>query len=345
MRIATSIVARTLQDSARQARAAEEAGYDAVLTQENQHEPFLPLAAATLTTDRVELATAVAICFPRSPMVVANAAWDLHVSSGGRFVLGLGSQVRGHIERRFSTPWSAAAPRMKEYVRALEAIFRCWEHDEPLAFEGDHYRFSLMPPNFKPGASGLGTVPVTIAAVGPAMLRVAGEVCNGVRLHPFCTRRYLENVVMRELGTGFRRGGRSREGFEVSGGGFLATGPDDETVARRLEWVRSRVAFYGSTRAYFPVWAEHGLEDLGEKLRRMSLEGRWQEMAPEIDDDVLGLFVAYGRHDEIAGAIEQRFGGLSDAVSETLPAGDPPGLPPDLIQELKRLPRQFRGHR
>jgi probable F420-dependent oxidoreductase len=344
MRVATSIIARTLQESARQAAAAEAAGYDAVLTQENQHEPFLPLAAATLTTERVELGTAVAIAFPRSPMVVAHAAWDLHVSSGGRFVLGLGSQVKGHNERRFSVPWSAPAPRMKEYVQALRAIFRCWERDEPLDFHGTHYRFSLMPPNFKPGASGLGLVPVSLAAVGPAMLRVAGEVCNGVRLHPFCTRRYLENVVVPELETGFARGARQRAHFEVSGGGFLVTGADEATVAKRLEWVRMRVAFYGSTRTYFPVWAEHGLEDLGSKLHRLSVEGRWQEMAAEVSDDVLRLFVAAGRHDEIAAAVEARFAGLSDVVAETLPEQAAPGLPPELIQDLQRLPRRFQSH-
>ncbi len=345
MRVATSIVADTLQASAEQARAAEAAGYDALLTQENRHEPFLPLAAATLVTERVELGTAVAICFPRSPMVVANAAWDLHVSSGGRFVLGLGSQVKGHNERRFSVPWSAPAPRMKEYVRALDAIFRCWEHGEPLDFHGSHYRFDLMPPNFRPGASGHGTVPVTIAAVGPAMLRVAGEVCDGVRLHPFCTRRYLENVVIPELEAGFARGGRARERFEVSGGGFLVTGPDAETVARRREWVRVRVAFYGSTRTYFPVWEQHGLEDLGAKLHRLSVQGRWEDMPREVPDDVLDLFVAAAPWDGLAAAVEARFGGLSDAVSESLPEGEPPGLPPDLIRDLQRLPRRFRGHR
>lgn len=345
MRIATSIVSPTLQQSAERARRAERAGYDAVLSMENQHEPFLPLAAAVLTTERVELATAVAIAFPRSPMVVANAAWDLHVSSAGRFVLGLGSQVKGHNERRFSVPWSAPAPRLAEYVAALKAIWRCWEHGEALCFEGRHYRFTLMPPNFAPGASGLGLVPVTLAAVGPGMLRVAGEHCDGVRLHPFCTRDYVEQVVLHELEAGFARGGRAREHFEVSGGGFLVTGPDDATVARRLEWVRQRVAFYGSTRTYFPVWAQHGLEDLGLELHRMSVQGRWSEMAARIDDEVLALFAAAGRHERIRDVVEARFGGLADTIAESLPPGDETGMPPDLIQELQRLPRRFEGYR
>jgi probable F420-dependent oxidoreductase len=345
VRISTGIVSPTLQAAAERARRAEEAGYDAVLSMENQHEPFLPLAAAILTTERVELATAVAIAFARSPMAVANAAWDLHVSSGGRFILGLGSQVKGHNERRFSVPWSPPAPRLKEYVLALKAIWRCWEFDEPLRFEGKHYRFTLMPPNFMPGKSGLGLVPVTLAAVGPAMLRVSGETCDGVRLHPFCTREYLEKVVMDELETGFARGGRDREHFEISGGGFLATGPDDATVHERLEWVRQRVAFYGSTRTYFPVWEQHGLEDLGLKLHRMSVEGQWDAMAGEIPDDVLHMFVAVGRHDQIRAVIEERFGGLSDAVSESLPKGHEAGLPADLIAEIQKLPRRFKGYR
>ena len=343
MRVSTSIVSSTLQAAAERARRAERSGYDAVLTMENQHEPFLPLAAAVLTTERVELATAVAIAFPRSPMVVANTAWDLHVSSGGRFVLGLGSQVKGHNERRFSVPWSAPAPRLKDYVLALKAIWRCWEYDEPLHYEGSHYRFSLMPPNFKPGVSGLGLVPVTLAAVGPAMLRVAGEVCDGVRLHPFCTREYLQQVVMEQVQRGLDRGERAREHFEVSGGGFLVTGMDDATVDARLEWVRQRVAFYGSTRTYFPVWEQHGLEDLGAKLHRMSVQGRWQEMAREIPDDVLHLFAAAGRHDQIMPIIEERFAGLSDAVAESLPPGHEPSLTPDLIQDIRRLPRRFQG--
>ena len=344
MRVSTSIVSTTLQAAAQSARSAEDSGYDSVLTMENQHDPFLPLAAAVLTTRRVELATAVAIAFPRSPMVVANAAWDLHVSSAGRFVLGLGSQVKGHNERRFSVAWSAPAPRLKEYVRALKAIWRCWEYDEPLRFEGEHYRFTLMPPNFKPAKSGLSLVPVTLAAVGPAMLRVAGEVCNGVRLHPFCTRDYLQHVVMAQVQRGLERGARRREHFEVSGGGFVVTGADDATVAERLEWVRQRVAFYGSTRTYFPVWEQHGLEDLGTKLHRLSVEGRWNEMAGEIGDDVLHLFAAVGRHDQLTAVIEKRFAGLSDSITESLPPGHEPSLPPDLIQDIQRLPRRFTGH-
>ena len=186
-------------------------------------------------------------------------------------------------------------------------------------------------------------VPITISAVGPAMLRLAGRMCDGVRLHPFCTRVYLENVVTKEIGAGLERGARPREHFEVNGGGFIVTGADEATVARRAEHVRQRVAFYGSTRSYFPVWAEHGLEDLGEKLRRMSIDGAWDRMAAEISDDVLRLFAVIGTHDTIVERIAQRFGGVSDAVAE---APDPEStdlLPPDLIQDIQRLASPFRG--
>ena len=344
MRLATSIVSDTLAGSAALARAAEAAGYDAAITMENQHEPFLPLAAAAIATERIELATSVAIAFPRSPMVVASASRDLHASSAGRFVLGLGTQVKGHNERRFSVPWSPPVPRLHEYIDALRAIWRCWEHDEPLAFEGEHYRFTLMPPNFKPPPTNLPPIPVTIAAVGHAMLRLAGRVCDGVRLHPFCTRRYIEHDVMPELDKGLAGEGRERAHFEIGGGGFIATGADDAAVARMVEFVRYRVAFYGSTRTYLPVWAVHDLEDLGHKLHRMSVEGAWERMAAEIPDDVVHLFAAIGRHDEIVEAIEARFAGLVDSVAITTDdSGEEQLLPPDLIQDIRRIPTRFEG--
>ena len=325
MRVTTSIVQNTLQASVAAAQKAEQAGYDGIATMENQHEPFLPLAAAAVSTDKIELATSIALAFPRSPMVVAHTMRDLHVSSAGRAVLGLGTQVKGHNERRFSVPWTAPAPRLQEYIDALKAIWRCWEQDEALDFTGEHYQFTLMPPNFKPAKSGLARYPITIAAVGSAMLRLAGRSCDGVRLHPFCTRRYQENIVMPQLNEGLAQSGRARERFEISGGGFIATGPDEAAVAKMLEFVRYRVAFYGSTRSYHPVFEQHGLEELGAKLHQMSKAGQWQQMAAEVSDDVVHLFAAVGTYDVIAKAIEQRFGGLSDTLAETLLPGQRTG--------------------
>ena len=221
----------------------EAAGYDVVTTQENRHDPFLPLAVAAVASEKVTLATSISIAFARSPMVFANLAWDLQKASRGRFVLGLGSQVKGHNERRFSVPWSAPAPRLRECVQAIRAIWACWGEGEKLDFQGEHYRFSLMTPNFTPEPMDEAPPPITIAAVGPAMMRVAGEVCDGARLHGFCTRKYLEEVAVPRLEGAMQAAGRDRRAFEISGGGFVATGATDEAVARAFEWVRMRVGF------------------------------------------------------------------------------------------------------
>src|SRR6202022_384034 len=291
------------QDDLRQvramARAIEAEGYDGVVAMENKHDPFLALSVAGTATERIELHTGVAIAFARTPMAVANVGWDLAGAPGGRFVVGLGSQVRAHNERRFSVPWTPPAPRMREYVQVLRAIWHCWKTGERPGYEGQHYRFTLMTPNFAPEPIDAPPPAVMIAAVGPAMLKVAAEECDGVKLHGFCTRKYLTDEIMPRSATGLARAGRGRAQYEISGGGFLATGPDDEAVARRFEWVRQRVAFYGSTPAYYPVLAVHGLEDLGHKLNALARQGRGNEMAKGGPEDVAHLFAAVGRPDQI----------------------------------------------
>ncbi len=344
MRVLTTLPQDDLTEVPAVARAAEADGYDGVVTSENRNDPFLALGVAAVNTTRLGLATGIAIAFSRSPMPVANMSWDLQVASRGRFVLGLGSQVRAHNENRFSVPWSPPVPRLREYVEALRAIWRCWERGDALAYRGQHYKFTLMTPNFTPRSTGQPMVPVTLAAVGPAMLRLAGEVCDGVRLHGFCTRRYLDEVVMRELRAGMMKGGRAREHFEIAGGGFIATGPDEAAVAKMVEWVRYRVAFYASTPAYWPVLAVHGLEELGQKLNAMSKAGRWDEMAGEITDDVVRLFAAVGTHRELATAIERRFGGVSDSVGLSGGYGVRQDIPVDLVQDIRRIPSVFTGY-
>ena len=344
MRILTTLPQNDLNAVPAATAEAEAAGFDGALTMENRHEPFLALAVAACASKRLELGTAVAIAFPRSPMVVANACWDLQNASRGRFVLGIGPQIRPHNEKRFSVSWSAPVPRLREYVQALRAIWRCWETGERLRFEGHHYTFTLMTPNFTPESTGQRMVPITIAAVGERSLRLAGEVADGVRLHGFCTRRYLEEVCMPRIAEGMARTGRKRGSFEVTGGGFIATGATDEEVAKAVEWVRYRVAFYGSTPGYWPVLDLHGLGDLGRKLNRMTKEGAWNRIAAEIEDDTLRLFAAVGRHDALAAAVEQRFGGAADAVYSSLSMDMRPVLPPDLIQDIRRLPTAFEGY-
>ncbi len=343
MRITTTIPQHNLRAVPTAAAAVEAAGYDGIMTLENQHDPFLPLAVAATCTERVELATGIAISFLRSPMSAANLTWDLNEASGGRFVLGLGTQIKAHNEKRFSVPWSAPAPRMREYVEALRAIWRAWKYGEWLRYEGEHYRFTLMIPNFVPEGSGLDLPAVTLAAVGPAMLKLSGEVADGARLHPFCTQRYLAETVMPRIQAGLEATQRKRENFEISGGGFIATGKDDEAVAAAAEWVRYRIAFYGSTPAYWPVLETHDEGDLGRKLNRMTKAGQWDKLAAEISDDILELFAAIGRHDEIAARIERRFGGSADTVHASTSSQIRSDLPADLIADIQRIPAVFSG--
>jgi probable F420-dependent oxidoreductase len=341
MRVFTMLPMRHWRDAGPFAAAAEAAEFDAVMTVELGHDVFAPLAFAALATERIELTPSIAVAFPRSPTVMASQAWDLQANSNGRFVLGLGSQVKGHNERRFGIPWSPPAPRLRDYIRALRAVWRCWETGGKLDYRGEHYKLTLMTPDFSPEPTGLPMAPVTIAAVGEAMLRVAGEACDGVRLHPLCSRRYLQEVALPRILEGMRRSGRNRANFDVFGGGFVVTGADAKTVADGMERVRKRVALYGSTRTYTPILALHGLEELGIKLHAMSIAGRWEEMAAEVSDDVVRIFAACGTYDEIARAIEARSGGLADAIELNFPAGTPAGLQRELLSDIRRIPHHF----
>jgi probable F420-dependent oxidoreductase len=343
LRVETTVPLNDWRSVPAVAKRAEEAGFDGIVSAEIQNDPFIPLAFAALATERIQLGTAIAVAFPRSPMVVANLAWDLHTQSGGRFVLGLGAQVKGHNERRFSVPWSAPVPRLREYVESLRAIWRTWQTGEPLAYEGRHYRFTLMTPEFSPPANALPPIPVTIAAVGPAMLKLAGRVCDGVRLHGFATRAYLEKVALPCVGEGLARAGRERASFELWGGGFIATGPDPDAVRKQMDEVRYRIAFYGSTRSYHGVFAVHGWEDLGQRLHVLSKQGRWQEMAREVPDEVVHAFAAVATYPELAKAIEARFGGVTDSVALGFPGSTPAGLVREVVQDVRRIPCAFRG--
>jgi probable F420-dependent oxidoreductase len=345
MRVSVGLPVEDWAACATTARQAEEDGADCVSSNELRHEPFTPLAFAALATQRVQLATSVAIAFPRSPMVVANHAWDLQRHSRGRFILGLGSQVKAHNERRFSTPWIAPAARMGEYVEALRAIFRCWEHGEKLDHRGRFYNFTLMTPEFSPGPLHLPSPPIALAAVGPHMLKTAARVADSVRLHSFATRAYLEQVVRPMLAEELQSAGKFFEHFEITGGGFVATGPDDASVRAAAEKIRYRVAFYGSTPAYRGVFDIHGLGALGARLTEMSKQGAWNQMAAQVPDDVLDLFVARARYDGIAEAIERRFGGLVDTVTVDFAPGTDALTRRDVIAAVQRIPHSFAGFR
>ena len=341
MRVFTTLPQEDLRKVGPAAQAIEAAGYTGVSTQENRHDPFLALAVAGVATKKIELHTGVAISFPRSPMVAANVGWDIQASTDGRFTLGLGSQIRAHNEKRFSVPWTPPAPRMREYIQAVRAIWKAWKGDGKLNYEGKHYRFTLMTPNFVPENYAAPVPRIGLAAVGPAMLKVAAEESDGAKLHIFCTRKYLENRIMPILSAGLATSARARGDFEISGGGFVVTGKDDAAVAELLEYVRYRVAFYGSTPAYWPVFEEEGLAELGPKLNAMTKEGKWGEIAAEISDDVVHRFAAVGRHDQIAKAIEAHFGGLVDSISASANSSKPSDMPPDLLQDLARIPARY----
>ena len=330
MKVNTGIPVQDLKAVGAAAQAAEATGFSGISTQENRQDPFLPLAVAAAHTEDLELRTSIAIAFARSPMVAANMSWDLQRASNGNFTLGLGSQVKGHNVRRFSVPWSAPAPRMREYVQAIRAIWDCWKNGTPLDYQGEHYQFSLMTPNFTPEPLDGELPKIQIAAVGPAMMKVAAEECDGVMLHAFCTRKYLDEVILPKLQQGLNAKGKARTDFEISGGGFIVTGKDDEAVNKMFEWVRMRVGFYGSTPSYWPVFEAHGWQDLGQKLNDMSKKGQWQDMTKEISDDVVHEFCAVGRFDEIEKEISRRFAGPIDVISM------PSDTPSDLIMALKQ---------
>jgi probable F420-dependent oxidoreductase len=308
------------------ARAArlEALGYDGIVVPEIKNDPFIPLAVAALSTERATLGTSVAIAFPRSPMITALMSWDIQRASNGRFVLGLGTQVKGHNQRRYSTPWSGPAqPRMREYVSSVKAIWNTWQNGAPLDFKGEYYTFTLMTPEFNPGPLPSGAPKVMIAAVGRFMARLAGELCDGVRMHGFCTAKYIQDVIKPELLKGAARSGRDAAALDVTGGGFVCTGATQADVDRQIEAARTRVSFYGSTRTYHEVFEVHGWTEIGPRLHEMSLKGQWSEMPKAVSDDVLEQFIVAGTYDQIVPRLLERFGGICTSVSLDLPHETP----------------------
>ena len=331
MRVLSSLNASDLKNVGQYASKLESSGFTDASTQENKQDPFLPIAISAIETKKIEFRTSISIAFARSPMSSAMLSWDLQAASDGRFTLGLGSQVKGHNQRRFSVPWSPPAPRMREYVQSVRAIWDCWAKNVPLNYQGEHYQVSLMTPNFRSDPL-KGPLPkIQFAAVGLIMMKVAAEDCDGVMLHSFCTQKYLIGSILPKIQLGLDRSKKKREELEISGGGFVATGKNQQDVDAMFELVRSRIGFYGSTPSYWPVLEAHDLKDLGLKLNDLSKKGLWDQMTKEVPEDVVHLFTAVGRHEELAKAIDQRFGGIVDIVN--LPA-DTPG---DLLQDIRVL--------
>ncbi len=296
------------------ARRAEGLGFDGLFTADTSHDPFLPLVVAAAHSERLSLGTGIAVALARSPMTVAQTAWDLASASRGRLILGLGTQIKAHITRRFSMPWSSPAARLREYIAALRAIWDTWQNGAPLRFEGEFYRFTLMTPFFDPGPIRYPDIPVFISGVNPLMLRLAGETCQGVHVHPFHTIPYLREVLVPEVAEGARQAGRSAEDIALAAPVFVVTGGDDAEKATSERFVRQQIAFYASTRSYRVVLDTHGW-DFGPRLTAMSKRGEWAEMASVITDDVLNEVAVAASLPEVPRAIRDRYDGLVSRVS------------------------------
>ena len=290
-------------------------GYGGILSAETSHDPFLPLAFAAQGTERIDLMTGIAVAFARTPMVLANIGHDLNAASEGRFVLGLGSQIRPHITKRFSMPWSHPAARMREFILAMRAIWANWHQGEPLQFTGKFYQHTLMTPFFTPDNTEHGPPRVFLAAVGPLMTEVAGEVADGIIVHAFTTEKYLRETTLPALERGFAKAGKQRGDFEISYPCFVVTGRDDQEVERAKAQTRQQIAFYGSTPAYKPVLDSIGAGEMQPELNAMSKQGRWAEMAGLISDDMLGAFAIVAEPAKIAQAFKARYGDIVDRTA------------------------------
>jgi probable F420-dependent oxidoreductase len=320
------------------ARHAVETGYDGFFTAETQYDPFLPLALASLTEPGLELGTAIAVAFPRSPMVMAMTAWDLARMSRGRFLLGLGTQIRAHIVRRFSTVWDSPGPRLREYILSLRAIWESWQGSTPLSFEGDFYKFSLMTPFFNPGPIQHSDIPVYIAGVGPYLSRLAGEMCQGFHVHPFHTVRYLDEVVLPGIRSGAEATGRVVDDVERATTVFVMTGETDSEIEQAMGPVRQQISFYASTPTYKPVLEANGW-DFGEELNAMSKRGQWAEMADIVPDEaVLSVGVA-APIDRLGEEIRERYGDRVQRVG-FYTIGSTLGASPDAVKEVIRQLRE-----
>jgi probable F420-dependent oxidoreductase len=316
----------TLEEAGQRARELEDQGFDGALTSETTHDPFLPLLLAAEHTERLELGTAVAIAFARTPMTIAGAANDLQLASRGRFTLGLGSQVKPHIERRFSMPWSHPAPRMREFVLALRAIWSAWETGAKLDFRGEFYTHTLMTPNFNPGPNPYGAPKVFLAAVGDRMTEVAGEVADGMILHGFTTERYVREVTLPALERGFAIAGKSRSDFVLSLPVLVVTATSDEEWEAARVGAKQQIAFYGSTPGYRGVLELHGWGDLGAELNQLSRKGEWVAMGDLISDEVLETFAVVAEPGDLAGAMLARFGDVLDRIGFSAPYRADPDL-------------------
>lgn len=308
-----------LHDVAAAARTFESLGCAGIWTPETKFNGFFPLVLAAEHTQQIELGTAVAIAFPRSPMVMAQNAWDLQSFSGGRFILGLGTQVRAHIERRYGVAWEAPVARLRDYIEALRAIWHAWQTGERLNYEGRFYQHTLMTPFFDPGPIAHPRIPIYIAGVNEGLARLAGEICDGFHAHPFHSVRYLREVVRPQVAAGAEKAGRDPAEVVLASSVFIITGADEAAIAQKRAAVREQLAFYASTPTYRVVLACHGWQEVGEQLSRLASRKRWAEMPALISDEMLDVFAVQAPLDQLAQALRERYDGVLDRISSYLP--------------------------
>ena len=308
-----------LSSIGRNAKLLEEIGYHGMVVEETKDDPFVIMALAAEATARLKLATSVAIAFPRSPTVTAMSAWTLQKLSGGRFTLGLGTQVKAHIERRFGMPASPAGPWIREYVQAVRAVWNCWQNGTKLDVKGPHYNINLMVPLFDPGPIEHPRIPIQLAAVNPVMSQIVGEVADGLRPHPVCTPSYIAEVMLPAVRAGAARAGRSLGEFHVCMKPLVAAAATEEELAKKIVDVRARISFYASTPQYRAAFAHHGLGDLADELKLLSRAQRWEEMPRYVTDEILHTFVTVGTYDQIAAKLLDRYSGVVTHCEFSIP--------------------------
>ena len=332
--IDTTLTATTIGEIASTAKAAERLGFTGMVTAEAQHEPFLPLMIASEHAPRLDLLTGIAVAFPRSPMITAYTAWDLQRYTNGHFFLGLGTQVKGHNERRFSVPWDRPFPRLREIVLALRAIWSAWQNGTRLNFQGEFYHFDLMTPFFSPGPHDHPHPPIYVAGVNRHICRLAGELCDGFHVHPLHSPKYVREVVKPWIAEGAAKAGRNPNDVKLASGVFVVTGNDDDEMRLSAAMVKQQISFYASTRTYAPVLAAHGWEDLSPKLNELSRKGQWAEMAELVTDDMLAEFAVIGKKDQIGSLLKRKYEGLLDRIALYMPFI--PGKDDDWWQDVVR---------
>ena len=335
MKIDAGIISSDAREAGISAKNLEDAGYDGAFTYEGPHDPFLPLVGAALSTEKIELMTSIAVAFARNPMILANLGFDLNLLSKGRFILGLGSQIKPHITKRFSMPWSSPAARMKEMISAIQAIWDCWQNGTKLDFRGEFYSHTLMTPFFTPASNPYGIPKIYVAAVGPLMTKAVAESADGLLVHPFHTVKYMEEITLPGVKEGLAEANRSEKNFDFSISVMTATGLDEESFINSVNAVRNQIAFYGSTPAYRGVLESCDAGDLQERLNLLSKEGKWAEMAKMIDNDILNNIAVIAENPELAAKeIKKRYEGKGDRLTPAL-YSDNPELAPALLKALK----------